>query len=69
MLCSDKAPGPELELARAGLALYDEIEELLGDEAGIRRKGALVVHAEQDGWAAEPSGSRASGPRAWNAAW
>jgi D-hydroxyproline dehydrogenase subunit beta len=53
VLCSDKAPGPELELARLGLALFDEIEELLGDEAGIRRKGALVVHTEEAGWAAE----------------
>jgi len=55
VLCSDKAPGPELELARRGLALYDEIEELLGEEAGIRRKGALVVHAGEQGWAAEPA--------------
>jgi glycine/D-amino acid oxidase-like deaminating enzyme len=54
VLCSDKEPGVELELARLGLALYDEIEELLGDAAGIRRKGALVVHAAEAGWAAEP---------------
>jgi D-hydroxyproline dehydrogenase subunit beta len=53
VLCSDKAPGPELELARLGLALYDEIEERLGEAAGIRRKGALVVHTGQAGWAAE----------------
>ena len=39
----------------AGLALYDEIDELLGLEAGIRRKGALVVHAEPGGWEAEPA--------------
>ncbi len=45
VLCCDKRPGPELGLAQLGLALYDEIEELLGAEAGIRRKGALVVHA------------------------
>ena len=55
VLCSDKAPGPELQLAMAGLALYDEIHELLGLEAGIRRKGALVVHAEPGGWEAEPA--------------
>jgi D-hydroxyproline dehydrogenase subunit beta len=55
VLCSDKAPGPELELARLGLQLYDEIEELLGEAAGIRRKGALVVHVGEDGWAAEPA--------------
>jgi D-hydroxyproline dehydrogenase subunit beta len=64
VLCSDKEPGPELALARAGLALYDEIEELLGEEAGIRRKGALVVHADEGGWAAEQErleGVRAAG--------
>jgi glycine/D-amino acid oxidase-like deaminating enzyme len=54
VLCSDKAPGPELGLARLGLALFDEIEELLGDAAGIRRKGALVVHTGEANWAAEP---------------
>jgi D-hydroxyproline dehydrogenase subunit beta len=36
-----------------GLALFDEIEELLGEEAGVRRKGALVVHSLESGWAAE----------------
>jgi D-hydroxyproline dehydrogenase subunit beta len=54
VLCSDKDPGPELELARAGLALYGELEERLGDEARIRRKGALIVHAGEETWAAEP---------------
>ena len=54
MLCCDKELGAELELGRAGLALYDEIEELLGAEAGIRRKGALVVHTDPAAWAAEP---------------
>jgi D-hydroxyproline dehydrogenase subunit beta len=54
VLCCDKQPGAELDLARRGLALYDEIEELLGAEAGIRRKGALMVHAAREGWAAEP---------------
>jgi glycine/D-amino acid oxidase-like deaminating enzyme len=54
VLCSDKAPGPELELAVPGLSLYDEIEALLGESAGIRRKGALVVHSDEDSWAAEP---------------
>jgi glycine/D-amino acid oxidase-like deaminating enzyme len=33
--------------------LYSEIEELLGEEAGVRRKGALVVHSLSDGWALE----------------
>ena len=53
MLCSDKDAGPELELARAGLALYDELEARLGDEARIRRKGALIVHPEATTWAGE----------------
>ena len=52
VLCCDKEPGPELELAQAGLGLYDEIEALLGDEAGIRRKGAFVAHSGR-GWEAE----------------
>jgi D-hydroxyproline dehydrogenase subunit beta len=53
VLCSDKPPGPELELARAGLELYGELEERLGDEAGIRRKGALIVHTDAATWAGE----------------
>ena len=55
VLCSDKDAGPELELARAGLALYGELEERLGDEARIRRKGALIVHPEAGTWAGEPA--------------
>jgi D-hydroxyproline dehydrogenase subunit beta len=55
VLCCDKQPGPELELARAGLALYGELEERLGDEARIRRKGALVVHPDEATWDAEPT--------------
>ncbi len=54
VLCCDKEPGPELDLARPALALFDELEELLGDRAGIRRKGALVVHSERAGWEREP---------------
>ena len=64
VLCCDKEPGPELGLALHGLALYDEIEELLGAEAGIRRKGALVAHADAPGWDAERArvaGLRAAG--------
>jgi glycine/D-amino acid oxidase-like deaminating enzyme len=53
VLCCDKEPGPELGLAVRGLALYDELEELLGEEAGIRRKGALVIHRDEAGWSAE----------------
>jgi D-hydroxyproline dehydrogenase subunit beta len=54
VLCCDKLPGPELDLARLGLAVYDDVEELLGTEAGIRRKGALVVHARPGSWEGEP---------------
>jgi glycine/D-amino acid oxidase-like deaminating enzyme len=49
VLCSDKDLGPELDLCVAGRALFDE----LGEEARIRRKGALVVHPEASTWAAE----------------
>jgi len=55
VLCCDKRPGVELSLAVPGLALFDEIEELLGEKAGVRRKGALVVHSLESGWAAEPA--------------
>ena len=44
VLCSDKEVGPELELTLAGLRVYDELEALLGEQARIRRKGALIVH-------------------------
>jgi glycine/D-amino acid oxidase-like deaminating enzyme len=53
VLCCDKRPDPELSLAVPGLALFDEIEELLGEQAGIRRKGALVVHTDPSSWALE----------------
>jgi D-hydroxyproline dehydrogenase subunit beta len=55
VLCSDKDAGPELDLARAGLALYRELEERLGAVARIRRKGALIVHPEPATWAGEPA--------------
>lgn len=55
VLCSDKEVGPELELSMRGLELYDEIAERLGDEARIRRKGALIVHPVQETWAVEPA--------------
>jgi glycine/D-amino acid oxidase-like deaminating enzyme len=54
VLCSDKDAGPELELTRAGLAIYGEIGKRLGEQAPIRRKGALIVHPEEATWAAEP---------------
>jgi glycine/D-amino acid oxidase-like deaminating enzyme len=55
VLCSDKDAGPELALARAGLAVYGELEGRLGGEARIRRKGALIVHPDEETWAAEPA--------------
>ncbi len=53
VLCSDKAPGPELALTLAGLDLYEELDERLGEVARIRRKGALVVHRAHETWARE----------------
>jgi glycine/D-amino acid oxidase-like deaminating enzyme len=53
VLASDKDAGPELDLTVAGLAVYDELEERLGATARIRRKGAIVVHRDADGWDAE----------------
>ena len=53
VLCSDKEAGPELDLTLAGLDVYDELEERFGDEARIRRKGALVVHRSEQTWAGE----------------
>jgi D-hydroxyproline dehydrogenase subunit beta len=55
VLCSDKEAGPELDLTIAGLRVYDEIEERFGDEARIRRKGALIVHHDPATWAREPA--------------
>ncbi len=54
VLCSDKDAGPELELTRLGLAVYDELDARLGEEARVRRKGALIVHPDAETWAAEP---------------
>ncbi|HEX7299888.1 MAG TPA: FAD-binding oxidoreductase [Solirubrobacteraceae bacterium] len=53
VLCSDKDVGPELALTLAGLRLYDELDERLGAEARIRRKGALIVHGTDATWAGE----------------
>jgi glycine/D-amino acid oxidase-like deaminating enzyme len=55
VLCSDKEAGPELELTRHALDLYDELDERLGEEARIMRKGALIVHPDAATWAAEPA--------------
>jgi glycine/D-amino acid oxidase-like deaminating enzyme len=54
VLASDKDAGPELDLTIAGLAVYDELDERLGPEARVRRKGALIVHPDEATWAAEP---------------
>jgi D-hydroxyproline dehydrogenase subunit beta len=54
VLCCDKEVGPELELTLAGLGVYDELEAILGEQARIRRKGALVVHRSDETWANEP---------------
>jgi len=54
VLCSDKHPGPEFELALLGRAAFEEIERRHGEVARIRRKGALVVHRDAAGLAAEP---------------
>jgi glycine/D-amino acid oxidase-like deaminating enzyme len=55
VLCSDKDVGPELDLTAIGLELFGELEERLGAEARIRRKGALIVHPDAATWAAEPA--------------
>jgi glycine/D-amino acid oxidase-like deaminating enzyme len=55
VLCSDKEAGPELELTRHALDVYDELDERLGDEARIQRKGALIVHPSAATWADEPA--------------
>ena len=55
VLCSDKDAGPELELCLRGRELFDELDERLGEEARIRRKGALIVHPDEATWAAEPA--------------
>jgi glycine/D-amino acid oxidase-like deaminating enzyme len=53
VLCGDKDAGPELELAKAGMAVYDALEERLGGEVRVRRKGALLAHPDAATWAAE----------------
>jgi len=55
VLCSDKDAGPELDLTVLGRALYDELEDVVGAAARIRRKGALIVHPDERTWAGEPA--------------
>jgi D-hydroxyproline dehydrogenase subunit beta len=64
VLASDKDAGPELDLTVAGLGVYDELEERLGELARIRRKGALIVHRDGATWAAEPARLRRLGVEA-----
>jgi glycine/D-amino acid oxidase-like deaminating enzyme len=54
VLASDKDRGPELDLTKKGLLVYDELDDRLGREARVRRKGALIVHADEATWDAEP---------------
>ena len=54
-LCSDKDKGPELSLAVAGMPLFDELEDVVGEPARVRRKGALIVHPDEATWAGEPA--------------
>jgi D-hydroxyproline dehydrogenase subunit beta len=51
VLISDKAEGPELELARAGRAMWHELAARFPDAVKLRAKGALVLY-EDDGAAA-----------------
>ena len=55
VLASDKDEGPELDLTREALAVYDEIEGRLGHVARIRRKGGLIVHTDEATWDGEPA--------------
>ena len=55
VLCSDKEPGPELDLAVLGMAAYDDIERRYGERARIRRKGSLLVHRDAATLADEPA--------------
>src|SRR5579871_2085905 len=43
LLLSDKAPGPELDMARAGLTLWAQLARDLPDEFEYEEKGAIVV--------------------------
>ena len=66
-LCSDKDEGPELDLAVAGMPLFEEIEDVVGEAARIRRKGALIVHPDEATWAGEPARAERLGAGGVNA--
>ena len=53
-----RTPAPSSTSRSPACAVYDELEARLGDEARIRRKGALVVHPEAATWAADRRGRR-----------
>ena len=53
LLRQGRRAGARARACRA--ALYGELEERLGAEARIRRKGGLIVHPEAATWAAEPA--------------
>jgi glycine/D-amino acid oxidase-like deaminating enzyme len=47
VLVADKAPGPELELARAGHHAWDLLAERFPAAVKLRRKGALVLFEDE----------------------
>jgi D-hydroxyproline dehydrogenase subunit beta len=49
VLLSDKEPGPELDLGKAGQALYDELAARLPIDIEIEHKGALILNLTADG--------------------
>ncbi|MFF7188740.1 NAD(P)/FAD-dependent oxidoreductase [Streptomyces sp. NPDC008222] len=64
LLVSDKAPGPELELALFSLRLWAELAEELGPAVEYETKGGLVVASAPEGLAALAdfaAGQRAAG--------
>ena len=58
VLCSDKRPGPELDLALAGARLYDELEAAFPDAAQVRRKGGLILYDDAEAWLRAPAFAR-----------
>ncbi|MFI9820614.1 NAD(P)/FAD-dependent oxidoreductase [Streptomyces sp. NPDC052013] len=67
LLVSDKAPGPELELALLSLRLWSELAEEAGQEIEYDPKGGLVVAgtpAALDGLERFAAGQRGAGVRA-----
>lgn len=48
VILADKEPGAELDLGILGQAMYDELDMRLGDGAGIRRKGCLVMYETEE---------------------